>query len=209
MRNWQPTATVTAVLVILTLSYSNSKAQASGLRPLTQTFSQIDLAIQAVRTNYAVPTGLETDIADQDNTPITLDFSGGDIAQVLDALVAQRPAYLWSHEDGVYDVYPKIKTHSVGDLTVALYVLQDATPLAASDSISDLPEVRIWIEEHHLTRREIFSGQRWSNPQAKISLMLRNVRLRTILNQLIRKFGNEQWTVSHYGEKKEFIGIYF
>jgi hypothetical protein len=172
---------------------------------------KIDLALQAVRQGYAIPTGLEISDADPDNTPIILDLSAKDPAALFESIALQRSAYAWKLEDGVYELYPKSTTDRISDMMIALYYVNDATPQEASDAITRLPEFQRWLSDHHATRSEIIAGPRWGlHPeQTKISLELHNVPLRAILNHLFSKVGSNGWGITRWGDKKQFLAINF
>jgi len=179
-----------------------------------QIFTKIDLALQAFQQNYKVPTGIEyaeADAENSDNAPITVDFSSKDPGVVFRSMASQKPAYVWNLEDGVYELYPKSPPDRVSDMTIALYYVKDATPQEASDALTRLPELQLWLSEHHATRSEIMHGPRWGvDPdRTRISLELHNVPLRAILNQLFRKVGSSGWGISRWGDKKQFLAINF
>jgi hypothetical protein len=82
------------------------QAQIYGVAQSAQTYSSIGTALKAVRQAFNVSTGIEHPIGDADESPITLDLGKG-VSRVFDDLVAQRSAYVWSFDDGVYNVYPR------------------------------------------------------------------------------------------------------
>jgi hypothetical protein len=176
-----------------------------------ETFTKIELALQAVREGYGIATGLEIADADPDNTPITLDLSVKDPTSLFEGIALQRSAYVWKLEGGVYEMYPKAASDRISEMSVALYYVNDATPQEASDAITRLPELQRWLSDHHAKRSEIILGPRWGvHPeQTKISLELHNIPLRTILNQLFPKVGSNGWAVTRWGDKKQFLAINF
>ena len=176
-----------------------------------ETFTKIDLALQAVRQGYGIPTGIEFSNADADNTPIILDLSVKDPAALFESIALQRPAYVWKLEGGIYELYPKATPERVSDMGIALYYVNDATPQEASDAITRLPELQRWLSDHHAMRSEIVLGPRWGehSEQTKISLELHNVPLRAILNQLFSKVGSNGWSIARWGDKKQFLAINF
>lgn len=153
-------------------------------------------------------TGFENVTGDLDKTPVTLDLSGNDVAHVFDALVAQRPAYVWNLRDEFYDVYPKMKGDSFSQFSVASYVVTDATLREAIRSIDKLPDVQKWLSRRHTSRTDLIGGSRLmpprrtpDQPQRRISLDLKNVPVRSVLNQVYRNFGETQWTIWHEGKR--------
>jgi hypothetical protein len=177
-----------------------------------QTFENIGLALQAIRLTFTVSTGFENAIGDLDKTPVMLDLSGNDVARVLDALVAQRRTYVWRLNDGFYDVYPKMKGQSFSQLSVANYAVKDATLREAVDAIDKLPKVQRWLTHRHTRRGDLIGGSRLMPPrgaplepqsQRRQSLALKNVQVRTILNQIYSSFGETHWVIWH--ERQDFM----
>jgi hypothetical protein len=187
------------LLLVLLLSL---QALVKGAAQPEQTFSNIGVAMEAIRQTFNVSTGFENTIGDLDNTPVKVDLSGDDVARVFDALIAQRPAYVWSLKDGFYDVYPKMKADSFSQLIVANYVVTDASLIEAVDAIDKLPNVQRWFSSRHVTRGNLISGIRPmpSPPQRKRSLALKNVPIRTILNRVYGNFGETHWVIWHEGK---------
>ena len=173
-----------------------------------QTYSSIGLALQAIRQNFNVSTGIEHPVGDADESPVTLDLSGNDVSRVFDNLVAQRPTYVWSLKDGVYDVYPRMKGESLSQLTVGNYVLSDTTFQEAKEAIVNLKEVRKWLSQRRATANwpdaaSVFlpgpGGPFLRSEPVRRSLALNKVPLRTVLNQLMTRFGGMQWNIWHQG----------
>ena len=192
--------------------------QTSGHAQSVHSYQNINIAIQAIRQAHDVLTGLEIPATDEANkNPVTFDPSGQDIARVFDSVVARRPAYSWSLKDGVYDVYPKQQGESLSQLNVAAFVLTDSTLDEAQAVLFNLPEVKGWLAAHHAARggggeySGLGPGPAGPFPQPKrVSLTVTNVRLYTILNQLISRFGRTQWIIDHVpgeGQYHEYVSI--
>jgi hypothetical protein len=177
-----------------------------GMAQSEETFSNIDFALQAIRQTFNVSTGFETAVGDIDKIPITLDLSGNSVTRVFDALVTQRPDYVWSLKDGFYDLYPKMKAQSFSQINVTNYVVRDATLREAVDAIEKLPEIKRWLTHHRKRRVDLMNVAGPPPPQERRSLALENVQVRTILNQLYSSFGERQWTIWH---QRQDIGMSF
>jgi|ERR1700735_273531 len=195
-----------AVLVLGILVACRGQNQASTQN--FQSFSHVADALAEVASALKVSVGFEAGANDSDNGPVKLDIADKNVVGILNDIVQQCPAYEWSFEDGVYDVYPKDQRSSLSNVTVRQFAIRNVTPNDASQTLSSLPEVRNWLSEHGLTRQEFYTGPRWKSHE-RISLELDNVQIRRILNNLMAKVGNTQWTIVRYGDKKEYIGIYF
>jgi len=185
-------------------------SQAGALAQSTHSLPNITIALGSIRQTYHILTGFE--MADADDAPLTLDLSDKDVARTFDSIAAQRPAYAWNFQDGVYDLYPQRQAEALSQLTVANLTLTNATLEEAQDALFSLPEVRGWLSQHRATRTRraiagsgLAAGPGGPFPQPKrISLSLSNVQLRTILNQMTTKFDRPQWIISHVAAKGEF-----
>ena len=192
---------------------------ASALAQSTQTFPNIPIGLSTLQQTYHISTGFEK--ANADSRPLTLDLSGKDVARVFDALVVRHPDYVWNLRDGVYDLYPRRQDGSLSQMGVANFLLANAIPVEAEEALFNLPEVKDWLLRHHARRNMAKEGSGLGPgpggpfPEPKrTSLSLRNVELRSILNQLISKFDRSQWIIGHtmrreYGQDVEYISIDF
>jgi hypothetical protein len=171
----------------------------------TETFPNINSALEAIRETLQVSTGFENAIGDLDKTPVALDLSGNRVALVFDALIAQRPAYAWVLKNGFYDVYPKMRAGSFSQLTVTDYVAKDATLMEAVDAIDKLPRVQRWLNRRHMSRGNLIAESvlmppgGHGPPRRRQSFELKNVPVRTILNQVYGSFGETHWNIWHEG----------
>jgi hypothetical protein len=193
------------VLFVILLSLG---APIHGIAQSAETFSNMDFALLAIRQTFNVSTGLELAVGDMDKTPIALDLKEKNVTRLFDALVTQRPNYVWSLRDGFYDVYAKIKDQSFSQVSVANYVVRDVTLREAVDAIEKAPEIKRWLSHNHKRRQNLISVDRIGPPppQEKRSLALQNVKVRTILNLVYSSFGEMQWTIWNQGQD---IGMSF
>jgi hypothetical protein len=179
-----------------------------------ETFPDWFHALRAVQDHYHLLVGVEilpSDISDPNLTPIRVDFSEKDVSLVFNSLVTQRPAYMWSMDNGFYDVYPRTKNESLAGLSIGGYLITEASPEEASDALSNLPEVQRWLSEHKTRRVQLLNetDTRFRKAKMKASLSLKNVPLSTVLNQLTQLYGNRFWRITHDGGRGETVGIYF
>jgi hypothetical protein len=199
---------IRSIFAFLTMCAMVSPAWGQQPKPI----DNINVSLQNVRLARHILTGLEVPATDEPNrSPLVFDPSS---PQVFDALVAQRPVYTWNFQDGVYDVYPK--ADSLSELQIANVVLTNVTALEAADIISQLPEVTNWLARHRAVNGGMINLSETVSPNApepqRISLTLTNLPLRSVLNQVIPKFGRDQWMIGHVatkGQYAEYIMIRF
>ena len=212
VRSWEWPIVRTGILIgMLALMALEGNTSCHGMS--AETFSNIYLAVHAIRVNCNVPTSFENAISDPDATAITLDLHANDVARVFDNLVQQRSAYKWGVEDGVYDLYPKAKTERLSGLIVKVFVLEEATHTQALVALDKLTEVQKWHSRHHEYGGVLISQSGFRRTEPRISLVLRNVPIREILNKLSLNFESlsqePEWSIVHYGEGNKHSNISF
>jgi hypothetical protein len=198
----------------LLLMLSSLQKPACSWAQSSQTFASIGLALQGIRETFSVSTGFENVTGDLDKAPVTIDLSGNNVARVFDSLVAQRPAYLWMLKDGVYDLYPKNKDISFVRLSVASYVVTDATFIEAMEAIDKSPNIQKWLSRHNTRRANLITGRGLMQPRGvpppdrrpRVSLALKSVQVLTILNEAYSKLGGTHWVVWHEAQD---VSIFF
>jgi hypothetical protein len=198
---------VTIGLAILAILASPFGARSKVAQKL-ESFPTFSGALEEIEARYKANVGFESVVNASDHQ-VSVDFSPVEVAGALRSLVAHEPVYTWKLDNGVYDVFPKAVRDSVLDVVVRDFSVKDVTLEEASDSISSLPEFRSWLSAHHARRHEIYlySGH-IKGASSRVSLVVSNVPLRTVLNDLIIVSGERQWTVLRYGDKEEYIAIY-
>jgi hypothetical protein len=199
------------VWVILGLALAFGRTQCA-IGQEARTFFSENEALAAIKASYGVVLGVEASPKSPGlpHGPITLHLPPGDAAKAFDELVAQLPNCIWELRDGVYDLRPKDDTASILDERISLFSVIRASPAEASDAITRLPEVQRWLALRGVTRREIETGAMSlaSKSAGKASLSMRNVMLRTVLNNLAKQFPSQQWSVVRYGDQAQYLAVY-
>jgi hypothetical protein len=167
--------------------------------------SNLRSEIEHIRNTYSIRIGVEVAENDHDNTPIKLDLSGNKVPAVFSSLVAQRPIYKWTTENDWYDVYPV--SGSLSEVRVGTFVLKDANRWDALAALDSPPEVRKWLANHHATRTDLFTSAKFSKDNTRVTLTLTNAAFRTILNEMVKAFGTEHWSIVRYGDRLQYLMI--
>ena len=155
---------------IVLLPLANSAAGQS-----SKVFPKLYDALEAIHMNCNVPTGLDQDINDPDNTSIAIAFTCNDVPGVFEQLVRQRPRYAWSMEDGVYDVYSKRRKDRLSGLKIKSFALQNANRFEATNALDKLPEVQKWRSRHGEEGGVIFSSIGFSQSAPRISFAFHRI----------------------------------
>src|ERR1700737_673738 len=144
---------ITTLLVFGFACASLFITQKIGLAQSSQSFPNVDVALQAIREVYGVSVGFENGLDDPGNgSPVTLDLSGEDVTGVFNALIRQRPGYVWNMQDGVYDLYPSREAESLSQLTIANFVVTDSELQPTKAAVFNQPEERKWLSRHRPVR---------------------------------------------------------
>lgn len=155
-----------------------------------ETFTTLRGALDEVAAKYRIQVGLEYSAQDKYLQPITLDLSARSVDAVLNQLVNQKPDYLWSLDDNVYDVYPKSNPDSILDVRLREFTMKELSSKEAASVIGEIPEIKEWLTSRSVSRQEFCAGSCDHSSEKLMTVSLKDVTFRTLLNTLIRDFGN-------------------
>jgi hypothetical protein len=146
----------------------------------------------------------------RDLQPITLDVSVKSVDAVFNQLVNQKPDYAWSFVDNAYDIYPKANPDSILDVRIHKFSAKELSSKEAASLVGEIPEIKEWLTSRSVSRREFqICARSCGQPSEKlVTMSLKDVTFRTLLNTLIREFGTADWMVGRFGDNQEYIGIY-
>jgi hypothetical protein len=160
-----------------------------------ETFTTLRGAIDNVAATYRIQVGLEYAAQDKDLQPITLDVSVKSVDAVFNQLVNQKPDYVWSFVDNVYDIYPKANPDSILDARIHKFSAKGLSSKEAASLVGEIPEIKEWLTSRSVSRREfeICAGSCGQRSEKLVTVSLKDVTFRTLLNTLIREFGTADW----------------
>jgi hypothetical protein len=169
-------------------------------------------ALQEVSYKYGVPLGVETDAQGQSTKHISVSVSQGTVADIFNALIQQAPNDRWVESSGVVNVLPRQHADSLLDLSIAGFYVTQATPDGLCAAIRTLPEVEAWLNQHHLVERSfvtssILIGRDGKTDQPRVSLRLKAMTLREIMNTIVKKPGFRVWFVGRYGDHGQYVNL--
>lgn len=176
-----------------------------------ETFTNLRVALDEVAARYQIRYGLEYGPQDKDLQPISLDLSEKSIGTVLNQLVSQKKDYVWAFADNVYDIFPKSNSTSILDVQIREIEIKALSSRGALSAVGEIPEIEHWLTSHSVSRNELYVcvGSCGEHSEILATLSLKGISFRTLLNTLVREFGTSDWIVCRYGDRQEFIGIYF
>lgn len=193
-------------LLFMGTSLCQAHVKGQGNLQAKQEFPSLSQALEAIRVKHGILTGLETSRGDTNQPPLVLDLTVASVPRLLNSIVAQRPDYAWAFLDGVYILYQK--GPNITNLKISEYSTRHSGLTEASTAINRIVEFQKFLSEQNLKRRELEAGPPLRDKQ-KNSIILKNASLGRVLNQIIKKFGKKHWMVVRYGERKEFLAVYF
>jgi hypothetical protein len=176
-----------------------------------ETFTNLREALDKVAIRYQIRVGLEYAPQDKDLQPISLDLSEKSVDTVLNQLASQKTDYVWAFADNVYDIFPKSNSDSILDVHIREFEIKALSSTEALSAVGEIPEIKRWLASHSVSRRELYVcvGSCGVHSEKLVTLFLKGITFRTLLNTLVREFGTSDWMICRYGDRQEYIGIYF
>src|SRR5271166_5106100 len=199
--------TISLVCVFVVTACANAMLLAVPTR--AETFTTLRGALDDVAARYRIQVGLEYAAQDKDLQPITLDLPAETVDAVLNQLVNQRRDYVWSFVDNVYDIYPKSNPDSILDVWIHEFSMKGLSSKEAANLVEEIPEIKEWLTSRSVSRREfqVCAGSCGQSSEKLVTVSLKDVTFRTLLNTLIREFEILDWMVGRFGDDQEYIGI--
>jgi hypothetical protein len=207
-------------LVLLTLLACNAsrspKYATDG--PLSQDVSNyedsghdFETTVDDLREKYRLRVGLDLETP-PDRRSLSVKVLRGNVADVLNAIVAQEPGFKWAEVNGVVNIGRRRQRNGLLNVRIAQFHIKDARYDQVDRAIDSLPEVKNWMQDNHLTRGPaafvVIGGVGPGQPfKPLVSLDLRKITLREILNGIAQSYGYSTWILSRYGEKNQYIMI--
>lgn len=206
------------LLICIAIAYASQSEKSATRDSLSQRVSNykdtghdFSITLGHLSQKYRIPMGI-----DLERPPtrqfISVRVSHGTVADVLNAIVEGEPGYRWTAINGVVNVVPQQSTNSILDLQIAHFHVRHADPLDLHTAILALPEIKRWLEQNHLKERGVFGpnilvGKNGMTSLPHVSLDLRDVTLRAIMNRIATSPGLGGWIVSRWGEKNQYLNL--
>ncbi|HKV26334.1 MAG TPA: hypothetical protein VJN93_17185 [Candidatus Acidoferrum sp.] len=186
--------------------------------PLSQAVSdyeesghQFDATVWNLAEKYRLKVGMDLEIVPRQKL-ISVNLHQGNVADVLNAIVAQERGYSWEETDGTVNIRPRRNANSLLSLRIAHFEVRNTNFDDLNRTILLLPEVKNWSEAQHLTERSrgtviatlVSPGQPL---KPLVSLDLHDVTLLDILNRLTSCPGYYFWEVLRYGDNNQYLTI--
>jgi len=152
---------------------------------------------------HKVNIGLET-APNQPRTNVKIDFWFATDDDLVEGIIKAAPGYQWRNQGGFIDVYPTDAGCPLLETTVSEFEVNNTDWLAASETLTSLPEVGRELNALGLTRRSL---DKQTPPATLFSVSLRNVSFRRALHEITKNSQNNFWMFKRYGNRAQDFSI--
>ena len=126
---------------------------------------------------------------------IIIEFSGGTVADLLNAFIAQAPDYEWEENSGAIHVFRKNARVSLVDVQIHYPGASKKTRHEIWDDLAKRPEISTWLNSAHCMRQEYFQGKEFRSNNDPISIVPGDRTLKQLLSEVAIKSGDNYWAV--------------
>jgi len=164
----------------------------------------VSVALQRLANENDVPIGFEAALpgassATKEPGSIRISVESGTVRDVLNAIVAAEPIYVWREMDGVINVLPRQHADSLLDVVLSRFEVNQVGKGEARRTLLATLEVKRWMVRTGVQERTFFTLPGGTGEDsAPISLNLTNVSVRTVLNTMLRTGAFRYWVYSPY-----------
>jgi hypothetical protein len=156
-----------------------------------------------IAADQKVNIGLET-APNQPRPNVKIDFWFATVEDMVEGIVKAAPGYQWRNQGGFIDIYPADGGCPLLETTISEFEVNNTDWLAATDTLTNLPEVGRELNALGLTRRALDK----QTPQANLfSLSLKSVTFRRALHEITKSSQNNFWMFKRYGNRGQECSI--
>jgi len=152
-------------------------------------------AVAEISQKAHVPIGVDAILPAKEPT-IVIDYRGGTLANLLNAVVALAPEYSWDETTGgVIHVVRKIAHVSLLDMTMYYPGAERKTRQEIWEDLANRQEIAQWLRSNNCQRQEIFMGNEFRRNNGPISIAPGTMTLRQLFDEVTVKSGTDGWFV--------------
>jgi hypothetical protein len=141
-----------------------------------------------------VPVGVDA-IQPAKGGTITLDFSGGSVAELMNLFVSKANDYRWVEKSGVINVSRVNAGVSLVDVVIDYPGASGKTRQEIWMDIKSRPEVLAWFRDSGCSEFEYLTGQEFRQHNKPITIQPGKLSLRDLLNEVTTESGSGYWAV--------------
>jgi hypothetical protein len=155
---------------------------------------------------FRIPIGVELDGLQPTQT-ISVKLSRGTVTDLLNAIVGPSSGLQWKESNGVVNVMPVQNSNSILDLKVAHFRLKDISVGDIREAITAQPEIKAWLTLNRVSERSLIVTSGQHPDRQRLSIELKGVTLREIMNAIVKLPGMHEWSFVRYGKNREYLNI--
>jgi len=180
------------------------------VRSFDESATSMSSILESLSSQFHIPIGFEAYPGDQPAS-IRVKVESGTVYDVLDEIIRSDPRYIWVKSDGMVDVIPSEKDvrNPILDMIVTNFQVSRIDKYRVSELVTELPEIKVRIEELGLYRHELKSYPS-DLPEADpilFSLQLQQAPLRVILNEITKASSSKIWAFAEYDDRNKYFSI--
>jgi len=216
-------ATLILILATNVLAQSESGQQQTNAADVVVTDFQIktkniNQALAEVAYKFNVPMSFEA-ATNEDflkSKQVTVQITKGKIADVLDSIVKQKPAYTWEISETSIRVFPRSEfrdplLQTLLELRISRFVLLKRTAkLTFRQTLTNQPELKSLLASYGVrASNEAFSPDDIAPFAPNFSLDVGSATVRSILDSIITDTPIKYWFINRNGENRQYLVINF
>lgn len=151
-------------------------------------------ALQNVSRKYNIVIGLEGYVYKTD-PKISLDFSGGTVADLLNAFVAQAPDYRWQNDDGIIHVFRNGGPALLASVELNYPGASGKRRYDIWREIHTLPEYVDWMKSYQCRAFDPSRLEDFRFDDGPIDIAAGKITVAQLLDQVAKKSGDGFWAV--------------
>jgi len=172
-----------------------------------KTFRQV---LDLLAEKHKIPVGLYVSSSEPNSCrqPIDLSISQEYVGEIMDWLMESCPAYSWTIVDSTINIVPINETAPLLDIVIPEFDAKDKTPEEIVDLIFELEEVELEMRSLGVGRdTTTILSQGKLNGLPRHSIVLKNARVRDILNYIIKNTEAKSWILYKLESEDSLISL--
>lgn len=124
-------------------------------------------------------------------------------------MIRADPRYEWTLVDNrLIDIYPRNRSQRFLDITIPRFDVEDKTRNEALDQLTGTQAVQQMLSNLHARlHTPTFGALNLRDLGPKITVDLKDVSLRTILNAIVLDSGGSGWSAVRYGSHLQYLSL--
>jgi hypothetical protein len=151
-------------------------------------------ALQFISRKYNVVIGMEG-VLSKTEPKISLDFSGGTVADLLNAFVAEAPDYRWQSDDGIIHVFRSGAPATLANVVLNYPGAYEKDRYEIWRELQTLPEYVAWMKSYQCRTWRRIRPMDFKFNNGLIDVAPGQMTVAQLLDQVAKKTGDGFWAV--------------